>query len=44
MLPTVRLVLEQLTREIARIDELGGMVAAIDKGHPQRAIAERAWQ
>ena len=43
--------LEQLTREIeqkakeeiARIDELGGMVAAIERGHPQRAIAERAW-
>jgi methylmalonyl-CoA mutase N-terminal domain/subunit len=43
--------LEQLTREIERraeeeirkIDELGGMVAAIERGHPQRAIAERAW-
>ncbi len=44
--------LEQLTREIerraaeeiARIDALGGMVAAIERGHPQRAIAERAWR
>jgi methylmalonyl-CoA mutase, N-terminal domain len=43
---------EQLTREIerkaaeeiARIDEQGGMVAAIERGHPQRAIAERAWR
>jgi methylmalonyl-CoA mutase N-terminal domain/subunit len=30
--------------EIARIDELGGMVAAIEKGHPQRAIEQRAYE
>jgi methylmalonyl-CoA mutase N-terminal domain/subunit len=43
--------LEQLTTEIERraseelerIDRMGGMVAAIEKGHPQHAIAERAW-
>ena len=43
---------ESLTREIekraeehlARIDEMGGMVAAIEQAWPQREIAERAWE
>ncbi|HZS38293.1 MAG TPA: methylmalonyl-CoA mutase family protein [Polyangia bacterium] len=29
---------------IAKIDELGGMVAAIEAGHPQRAIEQRAYE
>ncbi len=44
--------IEALTREIerqaeehlARIDELGGMVAAIEQSHPQRAIEKRAYE
>jgi methylmalonyl-CoA mutase N-terminal domain/subunit len=43
---------EALTREIerraeehiARIDEIGGMVAAIEQGWPQRAIEQRAYE
>ena len=43
---------EALTREIekraeeliAKIDADGGMVAAIERGMPQRAIADRAWE
>jgi methylmalonyl-CoA mutase N-terminal domain/subunit len=29
---------------LARIDELGGMVAAIEKGYPQREIQDSAWR
>jgi methylmalonyl-CoA mutase N-terminal domain/subunit len=43
---------EAMTREIetraaehiAEIDKLGGMVAAIERGHPQRAIEQRAYE
>jgi len=30
--------------EIARIDDLGGMVAAVEAGHPQQEIADAAYQ
>jgi methylmalonyl-CoA mutase N-terminal domain/subunit len=30
--------------EIQKIDEMGGMVAAIEQGHPQRAIEQRAYE
>jgi methylmalonyl-CoA mutase, N-terminal domain len=37
--------LEKLAREyIARIDELGGMVAAIEQGYPQREIQRTAYE
>jgi methylmalonyl-CoA mutase N-terminal domain/subunit len=37
--------IEQRAREmIEKIDELGGMVAAIEQAHPQRAIEQRAYE
>jgi methylmalonyl-CoA mutase N-terminal domain/subunit len=35
---------KQATDAIAKIDELGGMVRAIEVGHPQRAIEQRAYE
>jgi methylmalonyl-CoA mutase, N-terminal domain len=39
-----RRVEEEATRTIRRIDEMGGMVAAIEKGYPQREIAASAYR
>ena len=35
---------EEATKTIRRIDEMGGMVAAIEKGYPQREIAASAYR
>jgi len=35
---------QEAVRYIKRIDEMGGMVAAIEKGYPQREIAASAYQ
>jgi methylmalonyl-CoA mutase N-terminal domain/subunit len=35
---------EALATYIKRIDEMGGMVAAIEKGYPQREIAASAYR
>src|SRR5690606_26961706 len=34
---------QEATRYIARIDELGGMVSAIEQGYPQREIQNSAY-
>ncbi len=35
---------EEATRTIRRIDEMGGMVSAVEKGYPQREIAASAYR
>jgi methylmalonyl-CoA mutase N-terminal domain/subunit len=35
---------ERAEKAVARIDELGGMVAAIEQAHPQREIEQRAYE
>ena len=35
---------KRAAEEIKRIDEMGGMIAAIERQYPQRAIAERAYE